>query len=214
MRPPDTPKSHIVAAAALGALTEACRRSREALPKRSAEAAPNLLRGHAAQLLVSPIGRDQLLGAALLAAAEDIEHDRPFRLDGGAALPEPSPTEEARTRLRREVFGAGGIANADSRRVLDELEMRYRRECSTEAQLAERLREDAKLHEAIWDDPRLPCGARTRLVMLFSVPKLLARADELAPEEPASPGDRAGGGALGMTGPPGRPWALVARPVG
>src|SRR5688572_22190558 len=99
MKPPDTPKSHIVAAAALGALVEARRRSRNVLSRRSAEGAPDLLRRHAADLALSPIGRDQLLRAALLEAADDLEHERPFRFDAGSTLPEPLPGEGERMRL-------------------------------------------------------------------------------------------------------------------
>jgi hypothetical protein len=182
MKPPDTHKGHIVASAALGALSEARWRSRDVLSGKSAEAAPGLLRGHAAELAVSPIGRDQLLGAALLAAADDLERGRPFRFDGHMALPEPPPSEAERTRIRREAFGAGAIPTAESRKVLEDLEVRYRPECGSAAELSARLEADANLHEAVWDDPRLACAPRTRLVMLFSVPKLLDRAEELAPD--------------------------------
>ena len=76
MRSPDYAKAHIVAAAALGALTEARRQSSELLSRQSADAAPDLLRGHAAEMAFSPLGRDQVLSLALLVAADDLEGGR------------------------------------------------------------------------------------------------------------------------------------------
>jgi hypothetical protein len=179
MKPRDRPKSHIAAAAALGAITHARWQSRELLSRRSMAVAADLLRGHAAELTFSPIGRDQLLSLALVAAADDVEHDRQPRADRAAILPEPGPSEADRSKVRQQVFQSGALPTAEASRVLDDVERRLRPECAHDRALSARLIEDAALHELLWDDPRLSCDQHTRRAMFGSIPLLHKRAEVL-----------------------------------
>lgn len=196
MRPPDTLKDRVVASAARGAATQARWQSRDLLSRRSLDAAPDLLRGQAAEMAFSPHARDQILSLALSAAAAELERGGATKATGlPAFLDGPAPSEAARLVVRGEVFHSGPLRASASRKVADAIERRHRPDCRSRREIAERLREDAALHTLLWDDPRLPCDSRTRLLMLFSIPKLLDRADHLDP--------------IGA-GPPGRP-SLLAR---
>lgn len=187
----DCARSHIAATAVLAAVVEAGLRD-DGVFLRRLVAAPDLLRRHAAAMAASPIARDQILALALTAAAEDLERRRPPRTRGLGALVEGGEvTEDARLEVRRQVFRHGAPPAAESRRVVEDLERRYQPECATPRALSRRLRDDARLHELFWDDPRLACDGRTRLVMMSSVPALLARAAALDPRPLAA----AGGGA-------------------
>lgn len=181
MRPPDYAKAHIVAAAALGALTEARWQSSELLSRRSADAAPDLLRGHAAEMAFSPLGRDQVLSLALLVAADDLEGGRPPATAAELVLLEPGPDDAARLEVRTRVLNSGLVPTAEARLAAEDLERRHRPECGSDLELSARLTAEANLHELLWDDPRLPADDRTRLTMLFSVPQLLERAEALGP---------------------------------
>lgn len=181
-------RQHIVASAALGALSEARSRGADLVARRSREAACEQLRGLAAEMASSPIGRDQVLRLALMAAAENLERGEPVEAAGAQAfLGRPPAVERERLEIRRRVFQAGGTPAAESARVADSLERRHRPECANASELSERLMEDATLHEILWDEPRLACDDRTRLVMLLSVPKLLERAEQLDPAAVRSP---------------------------
>jgi hypothetical protein len=150
----------------------------------------------------SPIGRDQVLSLALTEAAGNLERGQPVEGDGlDAFLGHPDASEADRLEIRRRVFQSAGTPAAVSERVAENLERRYRPECATPSELSERLSDDAKLHELLWDEPRLLCDDRTRLVMLLSVPKLLERAEQLDPtavrvhdeQGPGPAGERSGG---------------------
>lgn len=180
MRPPDGPGNPVVAAAALGAFTEARWRRGDLLSRKSANLAPDLLRGHAAEMAFSPIGRDQVLSLALVAAANELEAGREAADERAAFFRAPGPDESARLVVRARTLSLDVDATCEARGVVEELERRYGPECAGGFELAERLRNDASLHELLWDDPRLPCTDRVRLAMLYSAPKLLERADALA----------------------------------
>lgn len=184
MKPPDDAKARISAAASLAALTEAWRRREDLLAHGSAEAAPALLREHAAKMARSPLAQDQVLSLALLAAADDVGVGW-----GGAAsqflLAEPGPEDAQRLGVRMRVLNSSFAPAADARHAARELERRHRPGCGSDRELAARLVADADLHERLWDDPRLPGDDRTRLIMLFAIPQLLERADALdLPEGP------------------------------
>jgi len=193
MKPPDYARTHIVAAAALGALTQARWQSGGLLSRESADAAPELLRGHAAEMASSPLGRDQMLSLALLAAADDLEAGRSPAMVSERVLLEPGPDDAARLGVRTRVLSSGLLPTADARRAAEDLERRHRPECANDLELSARLTADANLHELLWDDPRLPADDRARLTMLFSVPQLLERADALGPgrRPPPPPAGRA-----------------------
>lgn len=180
MRSRDCGRSHIVASAALAAVIETRRRSVEGLSGQRLSAAPELLRGHAAGMRASPVGRDQILGLALRAAADELERGgSPEARSMNALVDGLDAAKEDRLEVRREVFRLGALPVAEALRVVDDLERRFRPECATLRQLSRRLAEAARLHELLWDDPRLSCDDRTRAIMLASVPKLLERADQL-----------------------------------
>lgn len=204
MKPPDYAKAHIVASAALGALTEAVWQSRDLLSGPCAEAAPDLLRRLAGEMACSPIARDQVLSLALCAAAGDLEAGLlPASAIERILLP-PGPDDIARLEVRAQVLGLGFLPAADARRAADELERRHRPECASDLELSARLTAEANLHELLWDDPRLPGDDRVRLTMLFSVPALLERAEALGPARRARTPSTAVGGQLRER----RPWRL------
>lgn len=182
MKPLDFARAHILASGALGALTEALRHGGAGLSRRTAEAAPGLLRGYAVEMTGSPLARDQVLSLALLAAADDLEAGRTPAASPQSALPQPAPDEAARLDIRTRVLRLGPAAGDDVRRAVEDVERRRRAECAGDLDLASRLRVEATLQERFWDDPRLPADDGARLTMLFSVPELLDRADALGPE--------------------------------
>ena len=63
--------------------------------------------------------------------------------------------------------------------VVAEIERRLAGEGLTPGQLARRLAAASRLHDALWDDPRLPAQIPARRAMLCSVAKLTERAAEL-----------------------------------
>lgn len=210
MRPPDYAKAHIVAAAALGALTEARGQSRDLLSRQSANAAPDLLRGHAGEMAASPLGRDQVLSLALLAAADDLEAGRAPAGTSELVLLEPGPDDAARLEVRSRVLSLAFVPATDARRAADELERRHRPECGSDLELSARLTAEANLHELLWDDPRLPGDDRARLTMLFSVPKLLERAEALGPGRQARTRTQRAGRVFGL---PLAAWMLALAPT-
>ena len=179
MKPPDA-KAHILATAALGAITEARWERDDLLSRRSMAGAPDLLRGHAAEMAFSPLARDQVLSLALIVAADDLEAGRAPAGGWDLLLPEPGPDEAARLEVRARVLNLGAVPTLEARAVAEDLERRLRPECAGDHELAARLTGDANLHEILWDDPRLPGGDRARLTMLFSIPRLLERAEALS----------------------------------
>ena len=215
MKPPDYAKAHIVATAALGALTEARWQSSELLSRRSADAAPDLLRGLAAEMAFSPLGRDQVLSLALLVAADDLEAGRsPAAAASELVLLQPGPADAARSDVRARVLNSGvipraaavavAVAPADARRAAEDLERRYRPECGSDLELSARLTAEANLNELLWDDPRLPGDDRTRLTMLFSIPQLLDLAEALGPRRQLPAATQRVGGQTGGRAP----WGL------
>lgn len=144
--------------------------------RRPADLAPDLLSARADELATSPSARDQLAALALRGTLAD-----PAGAQGADLLGEP-PDEAARLELRRHVYATGGLPIHETSDLVASLEARYREALGASAEptvIAARLLADADLHEAVWDDPRIPADDRARLVMLCSVAKLRDRADEL-----------------------------------
>jgi hypothetical protein len=207
MPPPDASESHVVAAALLGAFTEARWRRSDLLSRKPADLAPDLLRGHAAEMAFSPIGRDQVLSLALFAAANDLDAGRAPSDERAAFLCAPAPDESARLTVRARTLSLSLAGASEARGVVEELERRHRPECDGGFALSERLRNDASLHELLWDDPRLPCADLVRLTMLFSVPRLLERADVLAGRNRTDKADGVRPKPVAGTDGLRRPWA-------
>jgi hypothetical protein len=172
-----------VAAAAVEAMMEARWEASDLLSRRPPPLACDLLQGHAAELAGSAIAHDQVLSLALDAAARDLAAGRAPLADGALFLfQEPAPEPAARQAVREGALREDGVPLADSHRVAEEIEERRRREGGEPGELAGRLVAEARLHELMWDDPRLPATSRTRLVMLCSAARLIERAEALTPD--------------------------------
>jgi hypothetical protein len=176
----DSARTYIVASAELGAVIETSRLACDLGHRQSPATIALQLRRRADELAASPIGRDQILRLALLAAAHDLERgDAPA--PGGAEPPlEPDPT--ARRHVRKAVLAARPAELAEARRAVEHLERRHRPETRDRFDLAERLASEADLHDVLWDDPRLACTTWTRQIMRRSIALLLERAQRLAPD--------------------------------
>jgi hypothetical protein len=182
MRGPDGERADAVAAAAIDALLAARWQCTDLLSRKSPDAARELLLGHAAELASSAVGRDQLLSKALEAAAADLSAGRsPLGEGASFFFREREPCATARRIVRQQVFRGGGVPSRKAHAVVADLERRLRSECADDQALRKRLAAEAHLHERLWDDPRLPADAKTRLIMLCAVPKAMARSQDLDP---------------------------------
>ena len=174
----------VLAAVVVTALMDARWESAELLSRRSSGAAPELLRARAAELSLSASGREQVLGLALAAAADDVEQARSPLGDGALFFFAESVGRAEQLRWQRAVLALAGTADARADALVRELEAAHRQEGGqgvSAAELACRLREDALLHKRLWDDPRIPADAPTRLVMLCAIPRLVDRSRALDP---------------------------------
>lgn len=147
------------------------------LSRRGADTAPELLRGHSAELATSPVSRDQLLSLALDQTAESI-------LRGGE-----SPMADLQD-LRvlcplSDAAAAAVMAEADRlvecelslvRQYVGDLVRRAGGSASACTSLSEGLYEQARLNEACWCEARIPAQWRIRALMLASIPTLDAAA--------------------------------------
>jgi hypothetical protein len=156
--------------------------SSELLSRRSSPVTADLLRGHAAELAHSSFGRDQMLRLALEAAALDLEKGRsPLELGALFFFSRDVPSAEERSQVRKLVAALGDAPADASDYLAPELERRLAQEHLTDAELCDRLQEEAELHETLWDDPRLAAEPQVRLRMLRSAEGFRKRAAELNP---------------------------------
>lgn len=182
MKTPDGRPVDLVAPAAVDALMAARWQCADLLARKSPDAARELLLGRAAELASSPIGRDQILSRALEAAAADLAAGRSPLQDGVAFFcRDNSPCYTARQIVREQVFRHAGVPRRASYAAAVELERRHRADGDADHALCERLAAEGRLHELLWDDPRLPADTHTRLIMLCAVPKVIERAQTLDP---------------------------------
>jgi hypothetical protein len=147
------------------------------------EAGPLLL-AKAAECALSPVGRDQLLSLAIERVLG--EDDREARLLDW----ETDPDERA--RIARQVFAFGPNRASETDALVELVESRHARRVhgrTAPTRLAAHLREDAVLHEVLWDHPGIPAGHHIRLAMLCAIPRLRDRADELTTRRPGWLGD-------------------------
>lgn len=132
-----------------------------------------MLLAKGAECALSPIGRDQLLSLALERVGTGD--------DSLAPLVDPRVEADRRTGIAVEVFRLGPHSASETRRLVEAIQVR---EAAPEvrtsrARLARRLRQEAALHEMLWDHPAIPAGPGVRLAMLCTIPQLRDRADEL-----------------------------------
>jgi hypothetical protein len=183
VKPPDDRRGDLIASAALGAVMEARWHAQDLLSRKPRNAAPSLLRGLAGEMSFSPVARNQVLSVALNLVADALEQDGDIYAIGALEVLERlGPSEADRLAVRREVLAGGSTPTTEPRQVVETLESHYRPDCRSSAVLARRLRDEASLHELLWDHPKLACDHGTRLVMVFSVLALLERADEIDPK--------------------------------
>lgn len=155
--------------AALSAVAEEARwEALVLIARRGRGAAPDLLRGHAADLSGSSLARVQLLSLALDRAAD--------LLDAGAEAPEIDMDgflriEEAPADVLSAVQGW-----AASPTVINRARSGIDRIGREHAGRSSILAQDALLNERLWCDARLPASPDTRAVMLAAIPFLRARA--------------------------------------
>jgi len=167
-----------VASAAGEALLAARWECAELLSRRPSLLAADLLRGHAAELATSALASDQVLSLALETAAGDIEAGNP-PLDDGARFLFTDTAAGARQSIRGMVLAQSGEPAPTAVDVVVEVESRLADQRLTPAELSRRLAAEARLQEALWDDPRIPAQVPVRQAMLCSIPKLAERAAEL-----------------------------------
>lgn len=172
-----------VASAAVEALLAARWECADLLSRRPSPLTADLLRGHAAELAGSAIAGDQVLSLALETAARDIEAgDDPLAAGVLFLMADAARTASARQSIRDDVLGQ--TVTSAPVDIVTEVERRLSDQRLPPADLAHRLAAEARLQEALWDDPRLPAGTAVRVAMLRSVEKFIARAAELDPHPP------------------------------
>lgn len=140
------------------------------IARRGREAAPDLLRGRAAELACSPMAREQLVAIALECIARDLEGGgegvvvdlREYQV----LLPLPVLEREAiRTEAQRPCARAADLAAEVARAVAGPS-----RGLALEAR--ELIGLDAALNAAFWCDRRLAADHEARVTMLASVTHL------------------------------------------
>lgn len=134
-----------------------------------------MLLARAAELAMSPVGRDQLMSLALERGAQTGDPDAP--------LIDLSDRSAERARIAQSVFGRGPRRSSETEALAVQIEEEHARRLGREARfdlLPERLLQDAILQELLWDHPDIPASDDTRLTMLCSVPRLRERSEDLS----------------------------------
>jgi regulator of nucleoside diphosphate kinase len=179
---PSSNLDYDVRAAAVAALAVARWEAADLLSRRPPELVPDLLDGRAVELALSPLGADQVLSLVLEAGARDLRAGRPVLADGVLFLVRDGPPDAAARRaVRQGVPRRPADVFVRDLELVEELEARHRATGVAGAALAERLIADARLHAALWDDPRIPAGPAVRRLMRASVPLILDRVRRLDP---------------------------------
>lgn len=166
--------------------------------RRGREAAPNLLRGQAAEFFGSPLAYELLLGQALDQAAEGLAEPAPAELVDLSFLlaPEELPGE------RNHEIRAAAERLRGTGRWADDVIGRIERNAA-QLERVRLLRAHALLNERFWSDARIPADDQVRAKMLACAPQLRQRAETAA--------RRAGGGWRAMAGRLGLPKTLFSR---
>lgn len=155
------------------------------------------LRSRSAELSNSAIAFDQIKTRALEQAADDIAWGRPPLSEWSIFLDEESrPSTAQRLALRLQV-GPPEVADAEiASGLCRAIEARVRAEAGDEccvARLPRLLRREQMLHEALWDDPRVPATPEIRRHMRAAGRTLKRKlvpsaASESPPAHAAAPG--------------------------
>ena len=143
--------------------------------RRPGPTADELMLAKAAELAMSPVARDQLMSLALEHGAQHFHPDYPLiDIDCGP---------EAREPVAQRIFALGPHKASDTDAVVAMIEERHSRRLCQDARfdlLADCIRQEAILQEALWDHPDIPAADDVRLAMLCSVPRLRERAEALS----------------------------------
>lgn len=157
---------------------EALWRYRDLSARRTEDQARDLVLAEAAERSLSAAGREQLLSVALERVLTlDPEAPASARLLLGS-----DPHEDQTLTIRKSVFALGpqNVEAADA--LIDQLEKFHAGRLTkrgSKVEIALGLEQDAALHQALWDDPRIPASSENRLAMLCSIPRLRDRAVHL-----------------------------------
>lgn len=143
--------------------------------RRGREAAPNLLRGQAAEYAGSPLAQDLLLGLALDQAADGLAAPAVVQLVDLNYLLRP---DELGAERRQDIRASSERLRAPARWI-DELIGRIERNAA-QLERVRLLRAHALLNERFWSDTRIPADDQTRARMLACAPQLRQRAETAA----------------------------------
>ncbi len=147
--------------------------------RRPGESHADLILGKAAELALSPVGRDQLMSLALEKGLRDQAGPEP--------LLETSAPPAERAMIAKRVFRQAPHRASETEALVHRIEERNARRLGRDTRydlLPQRMRQEAALQEILWDHPAIPAGDDIRLAMLCSVPKLLERVEALSGDWP------------------------------
>lgn len=170
-----TSDARLLEAASSEALGEARWERIDLETRRSGPAYGELLLARAAELAMSPVGRDQLMSLALEHGVDDAVADTP--------LLEISVPLSERAIIAKRVFARAPHRASETDDLVFQIEEGHARRLGLEARfdlLPGRLLQEATLQDLLWDHPAIPASDDARLAMLCSIPKLLERAEELS----------------------------------
>ena len=133
-----------------------------------------LLLAKAAECALSGSARDQLLSVAIERVVGQADRAGP--------LLEGTPDAGERAAIARQALALGPHKVSETDALVALVESRHASDLRGRTaghRLAACLREEAVLHELLWDHPGIPADAPIRLAMLCAIPRLRDRADEL-----------------------------------
>jgi regulator of nucleoside diphosphate kinase len=146
--------------------------------RRGRDLAPDLLRGRAAELALSPLAEDQILSVVLDAVA--IQLERGQKSLPTSPLDGPSPADRTLSASMDDQVSWLHASSADEAWV-SELVARRQSLGLSATGLAARLAEDAGLQALLCHDPRIPADAVLRRRMAAMVPLIIRRGRVLNP---------------------------------
>lgn len=172
-RAPPDPARTILEAACAEALAAARWDEADLATRWPGDEARALLLAKAAECALSAFARDQLLSVAIERIAGHADRETPL-LDGTT-----DPGERAKIARQTFALGPHKASETDALVALVESRHAFRGRIASDRVAAHLLREEAVLHELLWDHPGLPADPHTRLAMLCAIPRLRERADQL-----------------------------------
>lgn len=181
----------LVAAAATAAMAEVYDDIVDLFGRHGRAAVVVHLRQRAQMLGRAASARDQLKSCAMDAAADDVAWGRsPFGQWTAFLAQENWPDEALRSQVRPppgyDTTQTRTAAEAWARETEARLIRRTSDVCDAARSLPERLAEEVRLQDALWDDPRLPASPATRALIRAGGEALQRRLSDLGPVGAAS----------------------------